>query len=184
MEQSSKVGMTEAAQLLQALGICTAFGPTGKINGPNCQRFGHRDAAAGKWWWSVLELVDEARKRGVSEERIKGVIEHHHQSPTGIVHHPPRSVRNRAELEKEFRDSICSLESLLQKLVQSRDTFGKLIAKAEKLGLLARHGVAELSFINSIRIGLFHPGTDIDDKSLDRAIASIKDQIAALSENR
>jgi hypothetical protein len=73
METSDILGLTEAAKLMEALGICKAFGPRGNVNGPNCQRFGHRDNASGRWWWSVSELVAEARRRGAAEELIESV---------------------------------------------------------------------------------------------------------------
>ncbi len=69
-----KVGLKEAARLLTELGICRAFGPRGNINGPNCQRFGHREPSTGHWWWSLKELIAVARiRQTVSEEVIAKV---------------------------------------------------------------------------------------------------------------
>jgi len=61
--QMTELGLTDAAQLLQELGICKAFSPSGRVNGPNCQRFGHRNSSSGRWSWNLHDLVLEARKR-------------------------------------------------------------------------------------------------------------------------
>ncbi len=65
------VSLSSAARMLHELGICKAYGPTGKINGPNCQRFGHR--RNGRWFWIVEELLREAQRRGSSTKKIEEV---------------------------------------------------------------------------------------------------------------
>ena len=64
----------EAAQLLNSLGLCKAFGSQRKSVGINCYRFGHRDMTSGTWWWSIAELISMARDKGVaSPEAIAAV---------------------------------------------------------------------------------------------------------------
>ncbi len=192
MEPVHNLGLTDAAKMMQTLGICKAFGPRGNVNGPNCQRFGHRDPATGKWRWSASELADEARRRGsASEELIESVLIRFGQlrqglrSPTvgaGNVSTFSRS-KDRAQIEIEFREAVCELESLLRKAVggESRDTLGKLIGRAEKLNSFARYEIAELSSINEARKSLYHPSENVvDDATLQRVLASVEAWVVSL----
>jgi hypothetical protein len=187
-----KITLTGAAVVLQALRICKAYGLTGKINGPNCYRFGHRDSVTGRWWWDTSELVNEARRRGTaSEEEIQSVIRQLAMSERPQMVSSPTTVSDslaskrtqRASMEIQFRESLLRLESSLRGTlgINGRDTFGVLIAKAEKKKAYSRHQVAELSFINAVRNSLFHPtGENVDDRTLSRAIAAIEGWITAL----
>jgi hypothetical protein len=74
-QSSGRIGLTEAAKLLQRLKLCKAFNDRGGINGPNCQRFGLQDSATKRWSWDVATLFDEARRREtVSEDEVRIIV--------------------------------------------------------------------------------------------------------------
>lgn len=195
LKHSGKLGLTDAAKIMQELGICKAFGPRGNLNGPNCQRFGHRDPETGRWWWGVSELANEARRRGkASEQLIESVLMRFarpsEESAPAIVGSRntlnSEKPKSRAQIEMEFRETVCELESLLRKVVggESRDTLGKLIGKAEKLRLFPRFEISELSSINEVRKCLFHPSEEtVDDDGLKRVLASVVARLDSLRRN-
>ena len=75
-EARVSIGITEAARVLQELGLCKSFGPSGRINGPNCQRFGHRGPSTGRWSWDVAELIAKAQeKECASPQGIQSIAE-------------------------------------------------------------------------------------------------------------
>jgi hypothetical protein len=73
--ESKHVGLTEAAGLLAELGICKSLGPTGNINGPNCQRFGFKDTRTSRWLWDVEHLLDEAKRRKTANPDIIATVQ-------------------------------------------------------------------------------------------------------------
>lgn len=192
MADTTNLGLSDAAQVLQELGICKAFGPTGKVNGPNCQRFGHRDSSSGRWSWTLEDLVLEARKRrSASEQVIENVLSRYsstaeQKSPVARVH-PPNLATSRAEIEMAFRQSFLSLESALRKHVQidksarDRPTLGSLICEVGKANLLTGVQIAEAWFINAARNSLSHSGLgEPSDSSLIRATQAATELADAL----
>jgi len=187
--RGAKVGRTEAARILNELQICKAYGPTGKINGPNCQRFGHRDPQSCRWYWDVGELIREAesRKSGGPETIRRGEerysLPHHEgggrESGTDTLSKPV--MTSRADLEKYFRDKYIQLECAMRKRLPSsqaggdRRTLGNLIREAEEKQLLGRAALQEARFVNAVRIALNHPTTEkISDGRVTRAIQSAR----------
>lgn len=171
--RGTKIGFLDAAQVLDRLQICKAYGPTGKINGPNCQRFRHRDAQSGHWYWEVVELIREARKRNsCSPEVIRQVEEQYSlfddspmQEPEADS--PPKRVgTSRADLEKRFRDTIVELECAMRERIPSsqvgrdRRTLGNLIHEGEERQLLGRIRLQEARLANEVRNALNHPTTE------------------------
>src|SRR5205809_5092088 len=102
IEQDRLISLMEAATLLQELHICKAFGPTGRVNGPNCQRFGRRDGKSGRWEWSVVELIREAERRGcATAAEIQNAIARYSISPQDRpVVRTSKHRSTRAQVEK------------------------------------------------------------------------------------
>lgn len=193
----AKIGRAEAARTLNRLQICKAYGPTGKINGPNCERFGHRDVQSGKWYWDVDELIQEARRRSsASPEVIRQVEELYSLSGDSPIQEPgsdrpaKQSTRSRADLEKWFRDTIVGLERAMRERMPwsqaGRDlrTLGSLIHEAEEKQVLGRIRLKEARLVNEVRNAQNHPTTEqISDEDLTRAIQSARAIIAAIEKH-
>lgn len=90
---NTTIGLSEAARVLTKLGLCKAFGPSGHINGPNCQRFEKRDSATGRWQWDVAELISKAREKGTASlEQIAEVAKE-----CVLLLDPPGGQENRTQ---------------------------------------------------------------------------------------
>jgi len=199
------IGFTEAAGLLQELGICKALREGGRINGPNCYRFGHRDPDTGRWSWDVAELIQIARKRqSASILLINEVTERYgieeipfptkdnmKQPPTfsGPIRTP-----SRADVEKLFRDEVRTLEALMKRrfpidgLQEDRRTLGSLIIEFENHALFHKVEISEAWFVNNIRNTLNHPNLgSVSDDCLKRGLESVRAlvrNLQALSGNK
>ena len=175
---ATMIGISEAARVLQKLGICKAFGPSGRINGPNCQRFGHRDPSTGRWLWNVAELISKAHEKGsASTEDIETIAEQYGLSPPDSGATPSKT--SRAQLEKSFHDEVRELESIMRRYLPwqrsgpDRRTLGDPIYGAKEMQILSKAKLAEASFVNTVRNSLNHPGLgDISDDDLTRATTS------------
>jgi hypothetical protein len=191
----AEVGLTEAARILNELQICKAYGPRGKVNGPNCQRFGHRDAQTGHWHWDVWELILEAQRRNVAPPEV---IEHVRvryavhdagdavpEPKSGSLNKPLRT--SRAEVEKGFRDTLVYLERALRERMPwsqagpDRRTLGNLVHEAEEKRLLTGVRLQGAWLVNAARNTLNHPTTEeITDDDVTRVNESARAVIAAL----
>ncbi len=93
-----RIGLRKAATLLQRLGICKAVRDLGRINAPNCYRFGHRDSVTKRWSWDISELIEIARtRRSASESEISRILVEYDNWQES----PPRPQQNRTEGGKE-----------------------------------------------------------------------------------
>ena len=126
-EGKRKISLTEAANLLQELGICKAFRDGSKINSPNCYRFGHKDPVAKRWDWDVAELIEIARKRqSASISLINEVMERSGKreiasaTKSNVDVNRPLNLSgqirtfSRADIEKLFRDDVRTLEAVMK----------------------------------------------------------------------
>lgn len=181
------VRMSKAAYILQTLGVCKAFGPSGRINGPNCQRFGHRDPSSQRWHWDVAELIAIARERGCASPEAIQDIHNRFLDPERVPTPPPQNrEHNRAIEEKRFRDSVRELEAVLRKrlpqaLGGDRRTLGDLIHDARQTQRFSEARLAELNFVNKTRNAMNHPGNDeVPDEDLVRATDSARALVRSL----
>ena len=199
-EGQRKISLTEAANLLQELGICKAFRAGGKINSPNCYRFGHKHAVTGRWNWDMAELIEIARRRqSASISLINEVMERYESQKIASVtksnveiNRPPNisgQIRNlsRADIEKYFRDDVRTLELLMKNrcpnegLQDDRRTLGSIINEFEHRALFEKVEVSEAWFVNSIRNALNHPNLgDVTDDRLNRGLESVRALIRIL----
>jgi len=194
LRSASIIGISKAAHVLQALGICKAFGPSGRINGPNCQRFGHRNPSTARWWWDVAELIRIAhQKRSASTEDIETIAKQYGLSAAPPVSQdqsrtqPTRRKTSRAQLEKSFHDAVRDLESIMRKHLRwqrtgaDRRTLRDLIHEAKEIQIFSKAKLAEASFVNTVRNSLNHPDLgDISDDDLTRATTSASALVAML----
>jgi hypothetical protein len=191
LRSATMVGISKAARILQDLGICKAFGPSGRINGPNCQRFGKRDPSTGRWSWDVAELIEIAnKKKTVSAEVIETIATQYGLPPPSIVDQDrSRRKASRAQLEKNFHDEVRGLESIMRRHLPwqrsglDRRALGDLIKRATEMQIFTKAKLAEVSFVNVVRNSLNHPGLgDISDDDLTRATASASAAVVTLKE--
>lgn len=180
-------GLTEAAQILSELRICKAYGPSGKVNPPNCYRFGHRDAQTGRWHWDVAELIREAEKRKSAPAEVMQSLRARYRRPGPPDGGGERKTRNepdlpqasRAELALAFQDACVQLEGALKnglpawQVNQDRRSLGNLIREASEKGLFGELQVREGRFVNVVRNALFHSASEkISDDRIRRATES------------
>jgi hypothetical protein len=191
----AKVGLTGAARILNELQTCKAYGPRGKINGPNCQRFGHRDDRTGHWYWDVRQLISEAQRRNSAPPEVIQCVRQRYSAhdPGGVALEPkPRSLKrpvaaSRADVEKDFRDTLVYVERALRERMpwtqagRDRRTLGNLVHEAEEKRLLAGVKLQEAWLVNTVRNTLNHPTTEeITDEDVTRASESARAIIDAL----
>ncbi len=194
LRRATIIGISKAAHVLQALGICKAFGPSGRINGPNCQRFGNRNPSTGRWSWNVAKLIRKAhQKRCASTEDIKTIAKQYGLSADPPVSQDQSSTQetrrktSRAQLEKIFHDEVRDLESMMRKHLRwqrsgpERRTLGDLINEAKEIQIFSKAKLAEATFVNTARNSLNHPDLgDIPDDDLTRATTSAGAPVAML----
>jgi len=188
-----RVGLSEAARLLQELGICKAFREGNKINGPNCYRFAEKDPVVNRWSWDIGKLLHIAKMRNSAPPSLieeiaqkYGIGSEGDEIQKKIVQKPllrpsqtsPKMTR--AELEKIFRDKVLDFESKLRKIIPMRAgfsdqrTLGKLINEIDELNLLQKHVISEARFVNTIRNSLSHSNLgEVSDDQLKRGTESV-----------
>lgn len=101
------------------------------------------------------------------------------QNRATCVVNPVRIPGSRAEIEKEFRDTVLKLESVIREhmpwghAAPDRRTLGYLIHECEEVKLLQGPELKEAFFVNAVRNSLYHPGIgDVSEEQLARAIQS------------
>jgi hypothetical protein len=178
-----RLGLTKAAKMLDKLGICKAYNDRGGINGPNCYRFGHKEASEKRWHWELNELISEARTRGTaSDEAIRKVLSELENSGTERITRSKKSP-TRSGLLKQFWEIVPQLESSLRLQLRGRtsrinmekSTFGSLIKEAREKRIYTNVLMQEFSFVNEVRNQLLHSAEVlVPDDTLMRATSSAK----------
>lgn len=186
---STKLTLKEAAKMLDELRICKAYGPGGRINSPNCYRFGHRDSQTGRWHWDVVQLIREAEKRKSAPAGVMQSLRARYRIPEPPDGGGERKTRNepnlpqasRAELALAFQDACVQLEGALKnrlparQINQDRRSLGNLIREASEKGLFGELQVREGRFVNIVRNALFHSASEkISDDRIRRATESAR----------
>lgn len=137
----------------------------------------------------ACEQIAEAR--GVELRDLDRALWQKNRKPYEHIAAPGRSsetrakgrdttVERRAIQAENFRVSVLKLESVLRKHIpqgvrRDRRTLGQLIFDARQTGKFSEARLAELNFINKIRIALYHPGPDeVPDEDLARATDSAR----------
>ncbi len=125
---------------------------------------------------------------------VKALDDEDFQSTDSVVAHhkpadlPARPATSRADREKEFRDIVRRMESVIREhmpwghAAPDRRTLGYLIHECKDVKLLEGPELGEALFVNAVRNSLYHPGTgDVSDEQLTRAVQAAEELVAHLA---